>query len=102
MNYRCWVRVSIQQANLISQTANTALIFSNIIGNNLGPYLSSRFGSLAILMWMGVMSVRELDIFNKGLFQKSDPSYQSLKLSAAALVLWLEVFVFHMPYQSNC
>ena len=29
---------SIQQANLISQTANTALIFSNIIGNNLGPH----------------------------------------------------------------
>jgi arsenical pump membrane protein len=56
--------LSIKQAalgTLLSNQAMTGLVFSNIIGNNLGPHFFP-LGSLAILMWLETMKRKGVNI----------------------------------------
>jgi arsenical pump membrane protein len=78
----------------LSPQASTKLIFSNIIGNNLGPHFFP-LGSLAILMWMGVMKRKGLTISFKE-YLKVGCVLSIVEVAAAALILWLEVSVFQM------
>jgi arsenical pump membrane protein len=52
--------LSINQA-AVTGTALTTLVFSNIIGNNLGPHFFP-LGSLAILMWLEIMRRKGVNI----------------------------------------
>ena len=50
----------------LSGQAFTGLVFSNIIGNNLGPHFFP-LGSLAILMWLETMKRKGVNISLKEL-----------------------------------
>jgi arsenical pump membrane protein len=76
--------------NGLSAQASTALIFANIIGNNLGPHFFP-LGSLAILMWLGTMrrkglTIRLIDYLKVGSI------LSIVEVTAASLILWLELF----------
>jgi len=67
----------------------TSLIFSNIIGNNLGPHFFP-LGSLAILMWLETMrrkgvTIRLVDYLKVG------SVVSILEVTVASLVLWFEL-----------
>ncbi len=72
----------------------TKLIFANIIGNNLGPHFFP-LGSLAILMWLDTMkqkgvTIRLVDYLRVG------SVLSILEVTAASIVLWLEVHWLEM------
>jgi arsenical pump membrane protein len=67
----------------------TGLIFSNVIGNNLGPHFFP-LGSLAILMWMETMRRRGVNISLKQ-YLKVGAVVSITEVAVASLVLWLEL-----------
>src|SRR5208283_3882600 len=72
-----------------SGTALTGLIFSNIIGNNLGPHFFP-LGSLAILMWLETMRRRGISISLKQ-YLKIGAILSIAEVGVASLVLWAEL-----------
>jgi arsenical pump membrane protein len=85
---------SIQHAvatTAIGGTALTGLVFSNIIGNNLGPHFFP-LGSLAILMWLEVMRRKGVNISLKQ-YLKVGAVVSIAEVAVASLVLWLELSV---------
>jgi len=92
--------VSIEQAISIygfygfglSSQAITGMIFSNIIGNNLGPHFFP-LGSLAILMWLAVMKRKGLTIKLRD-YLKVGSVLSIPQVIAASIILWVEIAVF--------
>ena len=88
--------LSIQQAGVshaLNSAGSTALIFSNIIGNNLGPHFFP-IGSLAILMWLNTMmrkglNIRLIDYLRVG------SVLSIVEVFAAAVILWAEINLLH-------
>ena len=83
--------LSIRQASAVyglSNNAFTGLIFSNIIGNNLGPHFFP-LGSLAILMWMNTMKAKGLTIRLID-YLRVGSVLSILEVAAASIVLWIE------------
>nr|MDO8133908.1 ArsB/NhaD family transporter [Candidatus Njordarchaeum guaymaensis] len=83
--------LSIKQAIVtqgLSPAASTSLIFSNIIGNNLGPHFFP-LGSLAILMWLATMKRKGLTIGFKD-YLKVGSILSILQVTVASIMLWLE------------
>jgi arsenical pump membrane protein len=84
--------MSIQQATTIvtlSDPAFTNLVFSNIIGNNLGPHFFP-LGSLAILMWIETMKRKGVNISLKS-YLKVGAVLSIVEVVVASVVLWFEV-----------
>lgn len=69
--------------------AATTLIFANIIGNNLGPHFFP-LGSLAILMWLGTMKRKGLEISFRE-YLKIGSILSLLEVATASTILWLEL-----------
>jgi arsenical pump membrane protein len=65
------------------------LIFSNLIGNNLGPHFFP-LGSLAILMWLETMRRRGISISLKQ-YLKIGAILSIAEVGVASLVLWAEL-----------
>jgi arsenical pump membrane protein len=80
--------LSIHQA-AVTGPLLTNLIFSNIIGNNLGPHFFP-LGSLAILMWLEIMRRRGVDISLKE-YLKIGSVLSIAQVAIAASVLWMEI-----------
>jgi arsenical pump membrane protein len=80
--------LSIQQIG-VSGTALTRLIFSNLIGNNLGPHFFP-LGSLAILMWMETMRRKGVNLSLKE-YLKIGATVSIMEVAVASLVLWAEL-----------
>ncbi len=80
--------LSIHQTGA-SGTALTGLIFSNLIGNNLGPHFFP-LGSLAILMWLETMRRRGISISLKQ-YLKIGAILSIAEVGVASLVLWAEL-----------
>ena len=80
-----------QAANATSLDARhlTSLIFSNIIGNNLGPHFFP-LGSLAILMWLETMRRKGVTIRLTD-YLKVGSVVSILEVTVASLVLWFEL-----------
>ena len=76
----------------IGAQALTSLIFSNIIGNNLGPHFFP-LGSLAILMWLETMRRKGVAISLKD-YLKVGAVLSVVEVAIASLVLWLELGFF--------
>ncbi len=83
--------LSIHQA-AVTGPALTGLIFSNIIGNNLGPHFFP-LGSLAILMWLEIMRRRGVDLSIKE-YIKVGAVLSIAQVAIASLVLWIEITYF--------
>ena len=83
---------SIKQAALstaLGGQALTGLIFSNIIGNNLGPHFFP-LGSLAILMWLETMKRKGVNI-SLWSYLKVGAVLSIVEVAVASLVLWFEL-----------
>jgi arsenical pump membrane protein len=82
------IKHAAENASLNTQYL-TSLIFSNIIGNNLGPHFFP-LGSLAILMWLETMRKRGVRI---GLidYLKVGSIVSIVEVIVASLILWLEL-----------
>ncbi len=80
-----------QAANSVSLNSQnlTSLVFSNIIGNNLGPHFFP-LGSLAILMWLETMRRKGVTIRLRD-YLKVGSVVSILEVTVASLVLWLEL-----------
>jgi len=72
--------------------AVTSLIFSNIIGNNLGPHFFP-IGSLAILMWLAILKRKGLIITLRD-YLKVGSVLSILEVTVASIILWLELTFF--------
>jgi arsenical pump membrane protein len=83
--------LSIHQAAVTGPTL-TNLVFSNIIGNNLGPHFFP-LGSLAIVMWMEIMRRKGVTISLKE-YLKVGATLSIAQVAIASLVLWLELTAF--------
>jgi arsenical pump membrane protein len=70
-------------------SALTGLIFSNIIGNNLGPHFFP-LGSLAIVIWLETMKRKGVNISLKE-YLKVGAVLSIVQVAIASLVLWLEL-----------
>ena len=70
-------------------SALTGLIFSNIIGNNLGPHFFP-LGSLAILMWLETMRRKGVTISLKE-YLKVGAVLSIVQVAVASVVLWGEL-----------
>ncbi len=82
--------LAVQHAAVgLSATVFTGLVFSNVIGNNLGPHFFP-LGSLAILMWMETMRRKGINITLKE-YLKVGAVVSILEVMVASLVLWLEL-----------
>ncbi len=68
----------------------TGLVFSNIIGNNLGPHFFP-LGSLAILIWLETMRRRGVNISLKQ-YLKVGAVVSVVEVAMASLVLYLELW----------
>lgn len=87
--------LSIKQAAAtvaLSSPVLTGLVFSNIIGNNLGPHFFP-LGSLAILMWMETMKRKGVNISLKS-YLKVGAILSIVEVVVASLVLWIELTYF--------
>jgi arsenical pump membrane protein len=73
----------------LSGQAFTGLVFSNVIGNNLGPHFFP-LGSLAILMWMETMRRKGVNISLKDYF-KVGAVVSIVEVAIASLILWAEL-----------
>jgi arsenical pump membrane protein len=80
--------LSIQQIGATG-TQLTGLVFSNVIGNNLGPHFFP-LGSLAILMWLETMRKKGVNISLKQ-YLKVGAVVSIAEVAVASLVLWLEL-----------
>ena len=78
-----------QQLLTLSGPAFTGLVFSNIIGNNLGPHFFP-LGSLAILMWLETMQRKGVNISLKK-YLKVGAVLSIVEVVVASVVLWLEL-----------
>lgn len=89
------VEKALSQQNL-PQTLHYNLIFSNVIGNNLGPHFFP-FGSLAILMWLDIVRRNGINIRLRD-YLKVGGTLSIIEVISASIVLWLElnIFQFHM------
>jgi arsenical pump membrane protein len=86
--------LSIKQA-AVTGTTLTRLIFSNVIGNNLGPHFFP-LGSLAILMWMETMRRKGINLSLKE-YLKVGAVLSIVEVAVASLVLWAELSMgFHL------
>ncbi|MGA2524949.1 MAG: ArsB/NhaD family transporter [Candidatus Bathyarchaeia archaeon] len=75
-------------------SALTGLIFSNIIGNNLGPHFFP-LGSLAIVIWLETMKRKGVTISLKE-YLKVGATLSIAQVAVASVVLWAELSVgFH-------
>jgi len=83
--------LSINQA-AVNGAPFTALVFSNVIGNNLGPHFFP-LGSLAILMWMETMRRKGVNISLKE-YLKVGSVLSIAEVGIASVILWLELSVF--------
>jgi len=87
--------MSIQQITdtiVLSNQMFTGLVFSNIIGNNLGPHFFP-LGSLAILMWLEVMKRKGVNISLKS-YLKVGAVLSIVEVVVASVVLWVEINYF--------
>lgn len=82
------IKEAIAVAGLGSQTV-ASLIFSNIIGNNLGPHFFP-LGSLAILMWLDCMRRKGVTISLKE-YLKVGAVLSIVEVAVASIILWLEL-----------
>jgi arsenical pump membrane protein len=80
---------NIAAVTTLSGPAFTGLVFSNVIGNNLGPHFFP-LGSLAILMWLETMRRRGVNISLKQ-YLKIGAVVSIAEVAVASLVLWLEL-----------
>jgi hypothetical protein len=71
----------------------TALVFANIIGNNLGPHFFP-IGSLAILMWLNTMKRKGLNIRLVD-YLRVGSVLSIVEVFAAAVILWAEINLLH-------
>jgi arsenical pump membrane protein len=86
--------LSIKQLALTGP-ALTRLIFSNVIGNNLGPHFFP-LGSLAILMWLETMRRKGVNISLKE-YLKVGGVLSIVEVAVASTVLWAELGIgFHL------
>jgi arsenical pump membrane protein len=86
--------LSINQAAAtvaLSSQAMTGLVFSNIIGNNLGPHFFP-LGSLAILMWLETMHRKGVNI-SLWSYLKVGAVLSIVEVVVASVVLYLEITV---------
>lgn len=84
--------MSVQQVATsftLSNQVFTGLVFSNIIGNNLGPHFFP-LGSLAILMWLETMKRKGVNISLKS-YLKVGGILSIAEVTIASLVLWFEI-----------
>ena len=84
--------LSIKQAVVaagLGGQALTGLIFSNVIGNNLGPHFFP-LGSLAILMWLETMRRKGVKISLKD-YLKVGAVLSIVEVAIASVVLWAEL-----------
>jgi arsenical pump membrane protein len=82
------IRQAANSADLNMQST-TSLVFSNIIGNNLGPHFFP-LGSLAILMWLETMRRKGVTVRLKD-YLKVGSVVSILEVTVASIVLWLEL-----------
>ena len=82
------IKQAVATAGLGGQ-ALTGLVFSNVIGNNLGPHFFP-LGSLAILMWMETMRRKGVNISLKE-YLKVGAVLSIVEVAIASLVLWAEL-----------
>jgi len=82
--------LSIHQA-AVTGPALTNLVFSNIIGNNLGPHFFP-LGSLAILMWLEIMRRKGVNISLRE-YLKVGATLSIAQVAIASVVLWVELAV---------
>jgi arsenical pump membrane protein len=82
--------LSIQHIG-VSGAPLTGLIFSNIIGNNLGPHFFP-LGSLAIVIWLETMKRKGVSISIKE-YLKIGATLSIIQVAIASLVLWAELSV---------
>jgi arsenical pump membrane protein len=80
--------LSIQNIG-VTGTQLTGLVFSNVIGNNLGPHFFP-LGSLAILMWLETMRRRGVNISLKQ-YLKVGAVVSIAEVAVASLVLYAEL-----------
>ena len=80
--------LSIQHVT-VTGTALTGLIFSNVIGNNLGPHFFP-LGSLAILIWLETMRRKGVNISLKE-YLKVGAVLSIVQVAIASAVLWAEL-----------
>jgi arsenical pump membrane protein len=83
---------SIKQAIIAAGLGGQAvagLIFSNVIGNNLGPHFFP-LGSLAILMWLECMRRKGVQISLKE-YLKVGAVLSIVEVAVASLILWAEL-----------
>ena len=80
--------LSIKHAT-VAGTTLTNLIFSNIIGNNLGPHFFP-LGSLAILMWTEMMRRKGVNLSLKE-YLKVGATLSIAQVAIASLILWAEL-----------
>jgi len=78
-------------ANSVSLNSQglTIMVFSNIIGNNLGPHFFP-LGSLAILMWLETMRRKGVKIRLRD-YLKVGSVVSIIEVTVASLVLWFEI-----------
>jgi arsenical pump membrane protein len=87
--------LSIKQAAATASMGTrrlTSLIFSNIIGNNLGPHFFP-LGSLAILMWLETMRRKGVTISLRD-YLKVGSVLSIVQVVIASVVLWLELSLY--------
>ncbi len=85
------IRQAVDTVGLSGQ-ALTGLVFSNVIGNNLGPHFFP-LGSLAILMWLETMQRRGVKISLKD-YLKVGAVLSIAEVAIASAVLWAELGFF--------
>jgi arsenical pump membrane protein len=84
--------LSIQRAVVVAGLGGqvlTGLVFSNVIGNNLGPHFFP-LGSLAILMWLECMKRKGVNIRLKD-YLKVGAILSVVEVVVASMVLWAEL-----------
>jgi arsenical pump membrane protein len=77
----------------------TCLIFSNIIGNNLGPHFFP-LGSLAIIMWLETMRRKGVTISLTD-YLRVGSIVSIFEVITASLILWLEITYLNMSLNIN-
>ncbi|MEM3615970.1 MAG: ArsB/NhaD family transporter [Candidatus Methanomethylicia archaeon] len=74
-----------------SQKLYYNLIFSNVIGNNLGPHFFP-FGSLAILMWLEIVRRNGINVRLRD-YLKVGGVLSIIEVASASIILWFELNV---------
>jgi arsenical pump membrane protein len=82
------IRTAAATATLTAPTF-TGLVFSNVIGNNLGPHFFP-LGSLAILMWLECMRKKGVKISLRD-YLKVGAVVSIAEVAVASLILWAEI-----------